>query len=55
MYRARVAHRFSALDPKNLDALIVQWKKDSPSDAFFYRPPSSNSDEKKMKTTMIAG
>ena len=27
MYRARVTHRFSALDLKNLDALIVQWKK----------------------------
>ena len=47
MYRARVAHRLSALDQKNLDALIVQWIKDSPSDAFFYRPHSSNSDDNK--------
>ena len=47
MYRARVAHRFSALDQKNLDALIVQWNKDSPSDAFFYRPHCSNSDGNK--------
>ena len=46
MYRAQVAHRFSALDQQNLDALIVQWKRDSPSDAFFYRPhSSSNSDD----------
>ena len=33
MYGARVAHRFSALDQKNLDALTVQWNKDSSSDA----------------------
>ena len=47
IYRAQVAHRFSALDQKNLDALIVQLNKDSPSDAFFYRPHSSNCDDNK--------
>lgn len=42
-----MAHIFSALDQKKLDALIVQWNKDSPSYAFFCRPHSSNSDDNK--------
>ncbi|KAL9978130.1 hypothetical protein ACROYT_G015617 [Oculina patagonica] len=38
MYLAKVAHRFSTLDQENVDALIVQWKKESPADEFFFRP-----------------
>ena len=42
MYKARVAHQFSTLDQKNVDALIAQCKKESPTDAFFYRPHSGD-------------
>lgn len=47
MYQARVAHRFSTLEQKNLDALIAKWKKDLPGDTFFYRPHSSFTDDDK--------
>ena len=39
---------------KHLDALTGQRKKDSPGDAFFYRPHSRNSDDKE-EMMMIAG
>ena len=54
MYQEWVALQFSALDRKHLDALTGQRKKDSPGDAFFYRPHSRNSDDKE-EMMMIAG
>ena len=54
MYQERVALQFSALDRKHLDALTGQRKKDSPGDAFCYRPHSRNSDDKE-EMMMIAG
>ena len=42
MYQARVTHRFSKLDQENVDALIVKWKKETPADAFHFRPHSSD-------------
>ena len=54
MYQEWVALQFSALDQKHLDALTGQRKKDSPGDAFFYRPYSRNSDANE-EMTMIAG
>lgn len=41
MYQARVAQRFSKLDQENVDALFVKWKKETPADAFHFRPHSS--------------
>ena len=41
MYKAKVAHRFSALDQKNLDVLVKKWKAESPLDSFLYEPHCS--------------
>ena len=50
MYKAKVAHRFSALhDQDNLAGLIQQWKHDSPTDSFLFRPRAdATADEKEL-------
>ena len=37
MYKAAVHLRFSKIDQANLDMKILEWKRESPNDDFFFR------------------
>ena len=44
MYAATVKYRFSKIDQEQLEYRVGEWKKENPSDSFFFRPYVKDAD-----------